>query len=93
MLPPPLGAQYQRPYTLVIELDDLLVHSEWSVSGFSGLLLEAYLEQSFSQREGGWRTAKRPGFEDFLGYLGQFYEIVVFTETPSYVSYALLIQA
>lgn len=67
LLPPPLPPTHQRPYTLVIELDDLLVHSNWS-------------------REHGWRTAKRPGIEEFLGYLSQFYEIVIFTEAPHYVS-------
>lgn len=66
LLPPPLPPTHQRPYTLLIELDDLLVHSEWT-------------------REHGWRTAKRPGIEEFLGYLSQFYEIVIFTEAPSYV--------
>lgn len=67
LLPPPLPPSHQRPYTLVIELDDLLVHSNWT-------------------REHGWRTAKRPGIEEFLGYLSQFYEIVIFTEAPHYVS-------
>jgi len=68
LLPPILPPPHQRPYTLVLELDDLLVHSQWT-------------------RENGWKTAKRPGIEEFLGYLGQFYEIVVFTEEPTYVSF------
>lgn len=75
LLPPPLPPTHQRPYTLVIELDDLLVHSEWS-------------------RDQGWRTAKRPGIEEFLGYLSQFYEIVIFTEAPHYVcSFSLHVRA
>ena len=37
------------------------------------------------QRNHGWRTAKRPGVDYFLGYLSQFYEIVIFTTQPSYV--------
>lgn len=32
LLPPPLPPQYQKPLTLVISLDDLLVNSVWDVS-------------------------------------------------------------
>jgi import inner membrane translocase subunit TIM50 len=51
------------PYTLVLSLEDLMVHSEWT-------------------REHGWRTAKRPGVDYFLGYLSQYYELVLFTALP-----------
>jgi import inner membrane translocase subunit TIM50 len=51
------------PYTLVLSLEDLMIHSEWS-------------------REHGWRTAKRPGIDYFLGYLSQYYELVLFTSLP-----------
>lgn len=37
------------------------------------------------QREHGWRTMKRPGIEYFIGYLSQFYEIVIFTSQYAYV--------
>lgn len=60
LLPDPLPEPYGRPMTLVLGLDDLLIHSEWS-------------------REHGWRTAKRPGVDYFLGYLAQYYEIVIFS--------------
>lgn len=60
LLPDPLPAPYGRPFTLVVGLDDVLVHSEWS-------------------RQHGWRTAKRPGVDYFLGYLAQYYEVVVFS--------------
>ncbi|KIW09203.1 uncharacterized protein PV09_00131 [Verruconis gallopava] len=56
MNPPP-------PYTLVLSLEDMLIHSEWT-------------------REHGWRTAKRPGLDYFLGYLSQYYELVLFTTMP-----------
>ncbi|UZJ51627.1 hypothetical protein CBS101457_000947 [Exobasidium rhododendri] len=65
-LPDPLPFPYQRPYTLVLDLDDLLIHSEWS-------------------RAHAWRTAKRPGLDYFLGYLSQWYEIVIFTKQPYYI--------
>ncbi|CAE7074670.1 unnamed protein product [Rhizoctonia solani] len=67
LLPPPLPPPHQRPYTLVISLDDLLVTSTWD-------------------RQYGWRTAKRPGVDYFLGYLSQFYEIVLFTTQAAYTA-------
>ncbi|CAA17836.2 Mitochondrial import inner membrane translocase subunit tim50 [Schizosaccharomyces pombe] len=60
LLPDPLPEPYNRPYTLVLSLDDLLIHSEWT-------------------RQHGWRTAKRPGLDYFLGYLSMYYEVVIFT--------------
>ncbi|KAI5958430.1 TIM50 [Candida margitis] len=59
LLPPPAPEQYRRPLTLVLTLDDLLIHSDWDTKH-------------------GWRTAKRPGLDYFLGYLSQYYEIVLF---------------
>jgi len=44
----------------VLDLDDTLVHSDWT-------------------RGRGWRTFKRPGAEDFIRQLAQYYELVVFT--------------
>ena len=46
--------------TLVLDLDDTLVHSDWT-------------------RGRGWRTFKRPGADDFIRQLAQYYELVVFT--------------
>lgn len=59
LLPPPPPDAYRRPLTLVLTLDDLLIHSHWDTKN-------------------GWRTAKRPGLDYFLGYLSQYYEIVIF---------------
>ncbi|KAK8844795.1 hypothetical protein IAR55_006645 [Kwoniella newhampshirensis] len=67
LLPDPLPPPHQRPYTLVIDLEGLLVHSSWD-------------------RQNGWKTAKRPGVDYFLGYLSQFYEIVLFTSQPLYTA-------
>ncbi|TXT13146.1 hypothetical protein VHUM_01547 [Vanrija humicola] len=67
LLPDPLPPAYQHPYTLLVDLDGLLVRSQWD-------------------RQHGWRTAKRPGVDYFLGYLSQFYEIVLFTSQPLYVA-------
>lgn len=62
LLPPTQPGQYAPPYTLVLELDDLLVHSAWDYKK-------------------GWKTAKRPGLDYFLGYLSQYYEIVIFSRS------------
>ncbi|OXB39670.1 mitochondrial import inner membrane translocase subunit TIM50 [Cryptococcus neoformans] len=67
LLPDPLPPPHQRPYTLCIDLEGLLVHSSWD-------------------RTHGWRTAKRPGVDYFLGYLSQFYEIVLFSSQPLYTA-------
>ncbi|WVW81240.1 hypothetical protein I302_103231 [Kwoniella bestiolae CBS 10118] len=67
LLPDPLPPPHQRPYTLVIDLEGLLVHSSWD-------------------RASGWKTAKRPGVDYFLGYLSQFYEIVLFSSAPLYTA-------
>ncbi|KAH0552991.1 hypothetical protein GP486_006812 [Trichoglossum hirsutum] len=66
LLPDPDPA-WERPYTLVLSLEDLLLHSEWT-------------------REHGWRIAKRPGVDYFLRYLSQYYELVIFTSTPSMIA-------
>ncbi|PWN53050.1 NIF-domain-containing protein [Violaceomyces palustris] len=71
LLPDPLPYPYGRPYTLVIDVDDLLVHSTWT-------------------RENGWRTAKRPGLDYFLGYLSQWYEIVIFTTQPAFTAQPII---
>lgn len=66
LLPDPLPAEYQAPYTLVLGLEDLLIHTEWD-------------------KNHGWRSAKRPGLDYFLGYLSMYYELVVFSDSPSHL--------
>ncbi|KAF8419879.1 putative mitochondrial translocase complex component [Tirmania nivea] len=66
LLPDPLPAEYQPPYTLVLGLEDLLIHTEWD-------------------KTHGWRSAKRPGLDYFLGYLSMYYELVVFSDSPSHL--------
>jgi import inner membrane translocase subunit TIM50 len=67
LLPPPYPPPHQKPYTLLVSLDDLLISSTWD-------------------RQHGWRTAKRPGVDYFLAYISQFYEVVIFSEQPSYTA-------
>lgn len=70
LLPDP-DPTFERPYTLCISLDDMLVHSEWT-------------------REHGWRLAKRPGFDYFIRYLSQYYELVLFTTVPFAIAEPML---
>lgn len=63
---PDLPPHARHVRTLVLDLDNVLVHSDWS-------------------RARGWRTFKRPGAEDFLKTMSQFYEVVVYTsQLPTY---------
>ena len=53
-----------RIKTLVLDLEDVLIHKEWT-------------------RQKGWTIYKRPGVQDFILEMGQFYEMVVFADEPS----------
>ena len=66
LLPDPLPPEYQAPYTLVLGLEDLLIHTEWD-------------------KKYGWRSAKRPGLDYFLGYMSMYFELVVFSDSPSHL--------
>lgn len=66
LLPDPLPPEYQPPYTLVLGLEDLLIHTEWD-------------------KKYGWRSAKRPGLDYFLGYMSMYFELVVFSDSPSHL--------
>jgi len=91
MLPPP----HQKPYTLLLSIDDLLVTSTWDVSSvafsdpFSSFSLQSRANHHL-QRQRGWRTAKRPGVDYFIAYLSQFYEIVIFTTQQHYTAMPIL---
>ncbi|KAI0352001.1 NIF-domain-containing protein [Trametes cingulata] len=50
------------------------------------LSVDDLLVTSTWDRQHGWRTAKRPGVDYFLGYLSQFYEIVIFTTQYNYTA-------
>ena len=84
LLPPPFPPPHQKPYTLVVSIDDLLVTSTWDVSICTFRMRPCVLTPL--QRQHGWRTAKRPGVDYFLAYVSQFYEVVIFTSQHSYVS-------
>lgn len=63
---PDLPPHARHVKTLVLDLDDVLVHSDWT-------------------RGRGWRTFKRPGADEFIKDLSQYYELVVYTsQLPTY---------
>ena len=68
-LHPTLRHSPRHVRTLVLDLDDTLVHSDWT-------------------RGRGWRTFKRPGADDFIRQLAQYYELVVFTSQLPTCAYA-----
>ncbi|KAM7463255.1 hypothetical protein LguiA_031376 [Lonicera macranthoides] len=67
---PDLHPMEQHVFTLVLDLNETLLYSDWKVKTVL----------SVSNRERGWRTFKRPGVDDFLEHLAQFYEIVVYSD-------------
>lgn len=80
LLPPP----YQRPYTLVLELNDLLIHTAYDVSDAS-ISVSGISFLFSSKRSVGWKYQKRPGVDALLVGLFDFYEIVVFTSETAMV--------
>lgn len=86
---------YQPPYTLVLELTDVLLHPEWSVRphahahahGPGGVPALTSVSLCL-QLSTGWRFKKRPGIDYLFQQLAPLYEIVVFTAETGLVSQA-----
>ena len=89
LLPDLLPDPYQRPYTLVLELNDALVHLVWdketgwrgifSFHGYNNIIINLSL----------YLVATRPGVKQFLSYLSRYYELVIFTSSQNYVSFLI----
>lgn len=63
---PDLPPHARHVKTLVLDLDNVLIHSDWT-------------------RGRGWRTFKRPGADEFIKDLSQYYELVIYTsQLPTY---------
>lgn len=63
---PDLPPQARHIKTLVLDLDNVLIHSDWT-------------------RGRGWRTFKRPGADEFIKDMAQYFELVVYTsQLPTY---------
>ncbi|GJS17252.1 mitochondrial import inner membrane translocase subunit TIM50-like protein [Tanacetum coccineum] len=61
---PDLHPLEQHVFTLVLDLNETLLYSDW-------------------KRDRGWRTFKRPGVDEFLEQLAQYYEIIVYSDQQS----------
>lgn len=63
---PDLPPHARHIKTLVMDLDDVLIHSDWT-------------------RGRGWRTFKRPGADEFIKDMAQYFELVLYTsQLPTY---------
>ncbi|KAK9133966.1 hypothetical protein Scep_013494 [Stephania cephalantha] len=84
---PDLHPLEQHVFTLVLDLKETLVYSDWKllhfILGYSAIILVAFVKEFvLISRERGWRTFKRPGVDAFLEHLAQFYEIIVYSDQP-----------
>ncbi|KAK9152407.1 hypothetical protein Syun_010716 [Stephania yunnanensis] len=78
---PDLHPLEQHVFTLVLDLKETLVYSDWK--GYSAIILVTFVKEFvLISRERGWRTFKRPGVDAFLEHLAQFYEIIVYSDQP-----------
>eukprot|EP00960_Hanusia_phi_P051783 761028-Hanusia_phi.AAC.2 len=85
---PDLADTDQHKRTLVLDLDETLVHTEFNVRsihdvgricGISDHLVKFCSEMVYPEEATGWITHRRPGVSSFLAALGDKYEIVCFT--------------
>ncbi|KAG8365145.1 hypothetical protein BUALT_Bualt18G0073900 [Buddleja alternifolia] len=76
---PDLHPLEQHVFTLVLDLNDTLIHSDWKACLIS-LLPPSPRFYYITSRDRGWRTFKRPGVDAFLEHLAQYYEIVVYSD-------------
>ena len=92
---PDLPPHARHIKTLVLDLDDVLVHSDWTRGRWgvgrgpaAGQALVCVLSQRADSApllsthpplHRGWRTFKRAGVEDFIRAMAQYYELVVYT--------------
>jgi len=74
LLPPPSSNNAHKK-TLVLDLDETLVHSSFKPIDNADFIIPVQIEDQFHQVY----VLKRPGVDQFLKRMGMFYEIVVFT--------------
>ncbi|KZO92258.1 hypothetical protein CALVIDRAFT_530243 [Calocera viscosa TUFC12733] len=76
-------------YSVVVDIDDLLVASTWDIRICSRGYADRQLIDE-KQRQHGWRTSKRAGVDYYLAYMSQYDEIVVFTTQYVYSAQPVL---
>ncbi|KAG6755120.1 hypothetical protein POTOM_040934 [Populus tomentosa] len=83
---PDLHPAEQHVFTLVLDLNETIIYSDWKSFDISVLVSKLRWDIPYAilvSRDRGWRTFKRPGVDDFLQHLGRFYEIVVYSDQLS----------
>ncbi|KAJ2020260.1 hypothetical protein IWW57_005027, partial [Coemansia sp. S610] len=76
---PPLSTQLRGKKCLVLDLDETLVHSSFREVEHPDYVVPVILEG----QEHNVYVLKRPGVDEFMRVMGQYYEIVVFTASLS----------
>ncbi|KAJ2827487.1 hypothetical protein GGI24_002632 [Coemansia furcata] len=76
---PPLSTQLRGKKCLVLDLDETLVHSSFREVEHPDYVVPVVLEG----QEHNVYVLKRPGVDEFMRIMGQYYEIVVFTASLS----------
>jgi RNA polymerase II subunit A small phosphatase-like protein len=76
---PPQNEFHKGKKTLVLDLDETLVHSSFEPSPVIDIVLPIKL-QNFVYKI---NVIKRPGTEEFLAKMGEIYEVVIFTASLS----------
>lgn len=79
---PPISARLKDRKCLVLDLDETLVHSSFREVENPDYVVPVVLEG----QEHNVYVVKRPGVDEFMRVMGQYYEIVVFTASLSMVS-------
>jgi len=73
LLPPSPRSAHQK--TLVLDLDETLVHSSFKPIAGADFIIPVEIDDQIHQVY----VLKRPGVDQFLKRMGEFYEVVVFT--------------
>ena len=79
VIAPAQGAEYRGKKTLVLDLDETLVHSSFKPIPNADFILPVEIDQSVASVY----VMKRPYVDEFLECVGQLFEVVVFTASLS----------
>ena len=78
---PPKHVKYQHKKTLVLDLDETLVHSEITPMNNSDIILRIEFENTLNDIH----ILVRPGTMEFIKHMGELFEVVIFTASLSKV--------
>jgi RNA polymerase II subunit A small phosphatase-like protein len=78
---PPKSAKFDGMKTLVLDLDETLVHSNFSPNPKAEIIVPLELDGTMHYVYVG----KRPGVDEFLAHVGLKFEVVIFTASLSKV--------